>query len=241
MLLDNLIDAVNSTNWWMFGVSAISALASFGVSFMLYKTTKKIGERQNLLQAQQIYLPLYRNLDKLHTFVCCSFLQSICKAIALINDKELSDKILGQLEVDLRKHREVVMEDLAPIKLLLEDGDVFHDLLYMLFGEMEPILQDIRQLVVKHRRGDLIIDSTSCLKVRVDTTGPMEAICRSIADYPEESAWLKRNIESYLERANYLFHNQDGIMKQIERECRIKKNRCWLFRIVDLIGKRVKK
>lgn len=61
-MLGNLIDAVNSTNhtdWWIFGVSAISTLASLVVSFMLWSTTKKIGKRQNALQYHTIKMQMY--------------------------------------------------------------------------------------------------------------------------------------------------------------------------------------
>ena len=65
MLLSNLIDAVNSTNVpnnadkWMIGVTVASVVASFVVSFMLYKTTKKIGERQNALQYHAIRIQMH--------------------------------------------------------------------------------------------------------------------------------------------------------------------------------------
>ncbi len=227
IFLDNLIDAVNNVNhtdWWMFSVSAISVLASLVVSIMLWWATKRIGDRQNQLQAQQIYLPLYRNLDKLHSFVCSSFLQSICKAISLINDKELCDRVLGQLEADFRKHKEAVMDDLAPVKLLLEDGRRCKDSLNMLFADMETILKEMHQIIVRYRKGDLTIDPTSCLDIGLDIEAPMDAICESIVNSQNDVVYLKEMIKIYLGQIKDLFHNQNAIMKQIEKECRIKNN-----------------
>lgn len=72
ILLDNLIDAVNGTNhtdWWMFSVSVAGVLASLVVSFMLWRTTKKIGERQNVLQYHSIKMQMYEKYFTLYKAV----------------------------------------------------------------------------------------------------------------------------------------------------------------------------
>lgn len=53
ILLNNLIDAVNGTDWWIVATSFLSIVASVTVSVFLYKTSKRIGEQQNLIGEQQ--------------------------------------------------------------------------------------------------------------------------------------------------------------------------------------------
>ena len=55
-LLEQLISAVNSTNntdWWMWGVTAISIVVSAILSVLLWRTSRKLGKRQNEIAEQQ--------------------------------------------------------------------------------------------------------------------------------------------------------------------------------------------
>ena len=55
-LLEQLISAVNSTNntdWWMWGVTAISIVVSAILSVLLWHTSRKLGKRQNQIAEQQ--------------------------------------------------------------------------------------------------------------------------------------------------------------------------------------------
>ena len=56
ILLEQLISAVNSTNntdWWMWGVTAISIVVSAILSVLLWHTSRKLGKRQNEIAEQQ--------------------------------------------------------------------------------------------------------------------------------------------------------------------------------------------
>lgn len=81
ILLEQLISAVNSTNntdWWMWGVTAISIVVSAILSILLWWTSRKLGKRQNQIAEQQaelqkqqykidkfnLYKDLHRNLYK---------------------------------------------------------------------------------------------------------------------------------------------------------------------------------
>lgn len=80
-LLEQLISAVNSTNntdWWMWGVTAISIVVSAILSILLWWSSRKLGKRQNEIAEQQaelqkqqykidkfnLYKDLHRNLYK---------------------------------------------------------------------------------------------------------------------------------------------------------------------------------
>lgn len=55
-LLEQLISAVNSTNntdWWMWGVTAISIVVSAILSVLLWHTSRKLGKRQNEIAERQ--------------------------------------------------------------------------------------------------------------------------------------------------------------------------------------------
>ena len=63
-LLEQLISAVNSTNntdWWMWGVTAISIVVSAILSILLWYTSRKLGKRQNEIAEQQAELQKQQN------------------------------------------------------------------------------------------------------------------------------------------------------------------------------------
>ena len=64
ILLEQLISAVNSTNntdWWMWGVTAISIVVSAILSVLLWHTSRKLGKRQNEIAEQQAELQKQQN------------------------------------------------------------------------------------------------------------------------------------------------------------------------------------
>ncbi|MCH5334441.1 MAG: hypothetical protein J1D86_01360 [Alistipes sp.] len=68
LLLTQLIDAVNnkSVDWWLFGITTLSAFLSLVISYLLWKTNKKFGDRQNKLIAQQNQIERFRIYHELH-------------------------------------------------------------------------------------------------------------------------------------------------------------------------------
>ena len=76
ILLEQLISAVNSTNntdWWMWGVTAISIVVSAILSVLLWHTSRKLGKRQNekaeqqtTIQKQQYKIEKFNNYKDLH-------------------------------------------------------------------------------------------------------------------------------------------------------------------------------
>lgn len=63
-LLEQLITTIQSTNhtdWWMWGVSAISVIVSAILSVLLWVTTKRLGKRQNEIAEQQTILQKEQN------------------------------------------------------------------------------------------------------------------------------------------------------------------------------------
>ena len=80
VLFEELIKAVNNTDWWMFAITAVSVVASAVLSLLLWNTTKKIGKRQNeiakrqneiaeqqtTIQKQQYKIEKFNNYKDLH-------------------------------------------------------------------------------------------------------------------------------------------------------------------------------
>lgn len=63
-LLEQLIAAIQSTNhtdWWMWGVTAISIVVSAILSVLLWHTSRKLGKRQNEIAEQQTILQKEQN------------------------------------------------------------------------------------------------------------------------------------------------------------------------------------
>lgn len=81
-LLEQLISAVNSTNntdWWMWGVTAISIVVSAILSILLWYTSRKLGKRQNEIAEQQYKIEKFNNYRDLHRDIyrCKCFLEAV--------------------------------------------------------------------------------------------------------------------------------------------------------------------
>ena len=70
-LMNNLIDTISGTDWWMFGITSVSIICSAILSILLYRLTKKLGEQQNSIQQNNLriqmhkeYFEIYEALDK---------------------------------------------------------------------------------------------------------------------------------------------------------------------------------
>lgn len=66
ILFNNLIDAVNGTDWWIVATSFLGIIASLAVSILLYKTTRKIGEQQNRMQREQLLISNFNLYCEIH-------------------------------------------------------------------------------------------------------------------------------------------------------------------------------
>ena len=82
ILLEQLISAVNSTNntdWWMWGVTAISIVVSAILSVLLWHTSRKLGKRQNEIAEQQYKIAKFDNYRDLHRDIyrCKCFLEAV--------------------------------------------------------------------------------------------------------------------------------------------------------------------
>lgn len=55
VLIEQLIETINNTDWWMWGITLFSAVSSLVLSCLLLRATRKIGDRQNQLEQYRIY------------------------------------------------------------------------------------------------------------------------------------------------------------------------------------------
>ena len=61
ILLNNLIEATQnqSTDWWIFGITAVNLIAFIVLTYRMYRTSKKQGKQQLKVQRDNIKLELY--------------------------------------------------------------------------------------------------------------------------------------------------------------------------------------
>lgn len=65
-LLNSLIGTISGTDWWMFGITAISIICSVILSILLYRLTKKLGEQQNTIQQNNIRIQMHKEYYEIY-------------------------------------------------------------------------------------------------------------------------------------------------------------------------------
>ena len=65
-ILCSLINAVNSTDWYMFGITVISVFISALLSYMLYNLTKQLGEQQNAIQQNNLRIQMHKEYFEIY-------------------------------------------------------------------------------------------------------------------------------------------------------------------------------
>lgn len=64
--LKEIIDIMNSTDWWMFGITIVSVVISGILSYMLYRLTKNLGEQQNTIQQNNLRIQMHKEYFEIY-------------------------------------------------------------------------------------------------------------------------------------------------------------------------------
>ena len=134
ILLNNLIDAVNCPDWWIVAMSFGSIVASAFLSFLLWKTTKRIGEYQNRMQQEQLLISRFDLYRELHRDLYHLKIRS--KAVL----PQIYDYFASNADAKEREKLEKLEDEFESVarKIEIDEAD------YLLkFGENE-IIKDVR-------------------------------------------------------------------------------------------------
>lgn len=145
ILLNNLIDAVNGTDWWMFGVYVASIVASGILSVCLLAITRRIGKQQNQMQREQLLISnfnLYREIHrdlyhlKIYSRTVLPRIYDYFASNADLKEREGLEKLENEFESMARK----IEIDEADYLLkfgeneIIQDVKAYSDLISFIFG-----------------------------------------------------------------------------------------------------------
>ena len=227
ILLEQLISAVNSSNntdWWMWGVTAISIVVSAILSVLLWHTSRKLGKRQNEIAEQQtalqmlqceiseydIYKGIHRdvyNLSKQSNLVLpmiyCYFASNTAKDQAQ-NVKDL-EKVFGEI-------REKLTVDVADFTLRKGNSDLI-DEAYLFACFVEYLLGIVGTYTKENRPEQSDVGFLNYNRMRFDSD---EDYWNASKLYIPHNDILRNLVDKFLEDKKRLFEEENNLLEKIQ-------------------------
>ncbi len=230
ILLNNLIDAVNGTDWWIVATSFLSIVASVTVSVFLYKTSKRIGEQQNLIGEQQnriqreqllisnfnLYREIHRDLYhlKIYSRTVLPRIYDYFASNADPKERERLEKLEGDFESIARK----IETDEADYLLrfggneIIKDVKSYSDLILLILGmvtafEPKKCKQNTYSIDETIRIRNLNLTDKEWL-IEIEN----KCCCKPIISI----------LKSFIEEKYRLFYGENNVLKNIQtayRDC----------------------
>lgn len=234
ILLNNLIDAVNGTDWWIVATSVLSIVASVTVSVFLYKTSKRIGEQQNLIGEQQnrmqreqllisnfnLYREIHRDLYHLKIYSNV-VLPRIYDYLASNADMEEQVK-LKKLENDFERMAYKIETDEADYLLRFGENEIiknirfYSDFVSTIFGATTSIMP-------KKKKNLYTINDR--MQIRDECITDNQWLDKIKALYPDEDFIYALN--TFIESKCQLFEGENDVINKIQtayRDCEYANN-----------------
>lgn len=220
ILLNNLIDAVNGTDWWMFGVYVASIVASGALSVCLLVITRRIGKQQNRMQREQLLISnfnLYREIHrdlyhlKIYSRTVLPRIYDYFASNADSKEREGLEKLGNEFESMARK----IEIDEADYLLkfgeneIIQDVKKYSDLISFIFGmatAFEPInnQQSTYSVEEKMQIRNLGLTDEQWLN-------KIEKMCR-------HEGFISL-LNSFIEDKHRLFDSENNVLQMMQKAC----------------------
>lgn len=226
VLIEQLIETINNTDWWMWSVTLFSAITSLTLSYLLLRATKKIGERQNQLEQYRIYKDLYKKVLAINNF-SKHFINTIYEYFLYFKDDSTKMKIKS-LNNQIDSFSNKLNESEADFNLLLTPKDMVS------FSGLNLLLS-IEKNIVSHL--SYCIDSYNNKKYEIRRLSSEDYKLL----YDEDNEKYKRNIinksleindvepkgfissiDSFIKMRKILFGENDNILDTIKAKSKVK-------------------
>lgn len=223
ILLNKLVEAVDSPDWWAIGITIVNALIMAWLGWRQYK----LQQRQTELQKQQILQQEYEIYSQLYKIVKRAdveidhFLNEIISSLGVVPWMKAED---GYLKLKL-EYIEQLCKELEQNVLDFEikfskdffDLNGYRDIL----GIMAYNLRSLVKMVDEKK---IFFDSTASRKIySVDgciEKGRAYYIAQHIKDEKYEVI-IGSNLLDFIERKNKLRKNNDDILAKIRERCKV--------------------
>lgn len=221
-MLNNLIDAVNGTDWWMFGVYVASIVASGVLSVCLLEITRRIGKQQNRMQKEQLlisnfnlYCEIHRDLYHLKIY-SETVLPRIYDYLASNADMEEQVK-LKKLENDFERMAHKIETDEADYLLRFGENEIiknirfYSDFVSTIFGATTSI---------KSKKKNNLYTINDRIQIRNECVTDNQWLDKIKKLYPDEGFIDALNI--FIQWKYQLFDSEYNVLKKIQtayRDC----------------------
>lgn len=226
VLIEQLIETINNTDWWMWSVTLFSAITSLTLSYLLLRATKKIGERQNQLEQYRIYKDLYKKVLAINNF-SKHFINTIYEYFLYFKDDSTKMKI-ESLNNQIDSFSNELNESEADFNLLLTPKDMVS------FSGLNLLLS-IEKNIVSHlsycldaynnKKYEIRRLSSEDYKLLYDEdneTYKRKIINKSLEINDVEPKGFISSIDSFIKMRKILFGENDNILDTIKAKSKVK-------------------
>ena len=226
VLIEQLIETINNTDWWMWSVTLFSAITSLTLSYLLLRATKKIGERQNQLEQYRIYKDLYKKVLVINNF-SKHFINTIYEYFLYFKDDSTKMKI-ESLNNQIDSFSNELNESEADFNLLLTPKDmVSFSGLNLLLSIEKNIVSHLSYCIdsYNNKKDEIRRLSSEDYKLLYDEDN--EKYKRNIINKSQEINDVEpkgfiSSIDSFIKMRKILFGENDNILDTIKAKSKVK-------------------
>lgn len=226
VLIEQLIETINNTDWWMWSVTLFSAITSLTLSYLLLRATKKIGERQNQLEQYRIYKDLYKKVLAINNF-SKHFINTIYEYFLYFKDDSTKMKI-ESLNNQIDSFSNELNESEADFNLLLTPKDmVSFSGLNLLLSIEKNIVSHLSYCIdaYNNKKYEIRRLSSEDYKLLYDEdneTYKRKIINKSLEINDVEPKGFISSIDSFIKMRKILFGENDNILDTIKAKSKVK-------------------
>lgn len=226
VLIEQLIETINNTDWWMWSVTLFSAITSLTLSYLLLRATKKIGERQNQLEQYRIYKDLYKKVLAINNF-SKHFINTIYEYFLYFKDDSTKMKI-ESLNNQIDSFSNELNESEADFNLLLTPKDmVSFSGLNLLLSIEKNIVSHLSYCIdsYNNKKDEIRRLSSEDYKLLYDEDNEKykrNIINKSLEINDVEPKGFISSIDSFIKMRKILFGENDNILEIIKAKSKVK-------------------
>lgn len=216
ILLNKLVEAVDSPDWWAIGITVVNALMMVWLGWRQYK----LQQRQVRQQEYEIYSKLYKLVKRADVEIE-HFLDEIVESLGVIRSKRADNGFL-KLKLD---YIERICNDLEQNAIDFEikftkdffDLDGYRDILGFMAYNLKSLVMMVEEKKMHYDiPGSITID---CVDASLEK-GQAYYIAQHIKDKQYEVV-IGSNLLDFIERKNKLRKNSNDILARIRERCKV--------------------
>lgn len=227
ILIEKLIEAIDSPDWWAIGISLVVAIINISIMFWLGWRQYQIQKQQTYLQEQQtqkqefeIYSQLYMIVKKADVEIDY-YLNEITDSLGVIPWKRADNGFLKRKLDDIEQlYKELEQNAINfEIKFSKEFFDLkgYKDILSLMIYNLKSLVDLVEEnkMIIIHTGSQKIYDVDGSIE-----TGKAYFIAQRITDKKLEII-IGSNLLHFIEQRSKLRENRNDILSKIRNRCKI--------------------